>query len=134
MKIIDFARKGNVVRFYLGSDKCKDYHGDDWDDMSYEDNAGRVYDEYIKGYKDIKFDFEDIVLEPKDGQLTSMWCKNDFKKRRMPCIIVVPKKLYMKLDSEYEWQLNDFEYVNGLKGIKKYYFNDKMKGGKKYEL
>ena len=43
MKIIDFECTGNVVRFYLGKDNEKDYHGDDWNDTPYECNAGTVY-------------------------------------------------------------------------------------------
>ena len=57
MKIIDFSKKGNVVRFYLGEDNCKDYWGDDWNDFPYEHNAGCVYDEYIAGIVDIAFPF-----------------------------------------------------------------------------
>ena len=79
MKIIDFEKKGNIVRFYLGEKtedwgwtnpeykdytgetpswlKPKDtYYGDDWDDAPYEHNAGQVYEEFIKGQKDIAFD------------------------------------------------------------------------------
>ena len=29
MKIGDFDRKGNVIRFYLVKDDCNDYWGDD---------------------------------------------------------------------------------------------------------
>ena len=32
-KIIDFQRKGNVVRFFIGPDECNDYWGDDWDEV-----------------------------------------------------------------------------------------------------
>jgi hypothetical protein len=66
MQIIDFKRKGNVVRFYLG-DATVHYWGDDWNDRPYEHNAGQVYEEFIKGYKDIAFDFDDLVLEPANG-------------------------------------------------------------------
>ena len=48
MKIIDFDKKGNVVRFYLGEDVCNDYWGDDWNDAPYEHNAGTVYNRYVK--------------------------------------------------------------------------------------
>ena len=44
MKIIDFEIKGNQVKFYLGSDNCDNYWGDDWDDKPYEHNAGEPYD------------------------------------------------------------------------------------------
>lgn len=45
MKIIDFERKGNLVRFYLGDDDLEEWYGDDWNDTPYEHNAGQVYDE-----------------------------------------------------------------------------------------
>ena len=64
MKIIDFERKGNLVRFYLGDDDLVEWYGDDWGDTPYEHNAERVYDEYIKGYCDMMFPFDDLVLEP----------------------------------------------------------------------
>ena len=60
MKIIDFDKKGNVVRFYLGKDDLNDYWGDDWNDVPYEHNAGTVYDEFI------------------------------MRKRKVPCLIIVP--------------------------------------------
>ena len=40
MKIIDFAKKGNVVRFFLGKDDLKEWWGDDWDDCPYEHKYG----------------------------------------------------------------------------------------------
>lgn len=67
MKIIDFERKGNLVRFYLGDDDLVEWYGDDWNDTPYEHNAERVYDEYIKGYCDMMFPFDDLVLEPCCG-------------------------------------------------------------------
>ena len=144
MKIIDFERKGNVVRFYLG-EKTEDwgwtrsdytrngktpdwlkpsdrYYGDDWDDRPYEHNAGQVYEEFIKGYKDIAFDFDDLVLEPADGvwNCISNWCKDDMVARKVPCIIVVPKEVYKN-----SWD-DDFEVWACADGIKKYYFGDEM--------
>ena len=88
MKIIDFEKKGNLVRFYLGDDDCENYTGDDWDDAPYEHNAGRVNDEYIKCYQDVAFPFEYEVMEPCDGEvLNSPWSKDDMKARRVPCIV-----------------------------------------------
>ena len=47
-KIIDFERKGNIVRFYLGDvNNSNGYYGDDWDDVPYEHNAGKVYEQYV---------------------------------------------------------------------------------------
>lgn len=114
MFIIDFERKGNVIRFYLGDDK--EYWGDDWNDSPYEHNAGIVYDEYIKGYKDIAFPFDDLVLEPCDGTYNCSYCKDDMKKRKVPCIIVIPKDKQDYYDS--------FAYYIGMDNIKKFYFGD----------
>lgn len=143
MKIIDFEKKGNVVRFYLGektegwgwtNPEYKDYtgktpdwlkpvdsyYGDDWDDTPYECNAGPVYDEFIKGHKDIAFDFDDLVLEPCDGEYSSPWCKDDMVARRVPCIIVVPK-----LAVENSWN-TDFKYWVADDCVKKYHFGDEL--------
>ena len=121
MQIIDFDRRGNLVRFYLG-DASADYGGDDWDDRPYDCNAGKVYEQYIKGYRDVVFPFDDMVLEPCDGEYNCSVSKDDMKKRHVPCIIAVPKKIVD--DDDYlgisfaRWAAAD--------GIKKYYFGDEM--------
>lgn len=147
--IIDFERKGNVVRFYLGSKTEKwgwtnpdykdaagktpewlkpsdTYYGDDWDDAPYEHNAGRAYDEFIKGHADIYIPFDSLVLEPcnnNDDIYNHGWCKNDMVARTIPCIIVVDKRAFPDKD---EWQVNSFDYWLGcdLPYVKKYYFGD----------
>ena len=121
MKIIDFAKKGNVVRFYLGADELKTWHGDDWDDAPYEHNAGTVYEEFECGQRDIAFNFDDLVLEPSDGTSDSRWCKDDMRERKVPCIIVVPKEI-----AEDSWYGNDFAHWVGADGVQKFYFGDKM--------
>lgn len=122
MKIIDFSRKGNVVRFYLGEDSLENWYGDDWNDTPYEHNAGQVYGEYVLAIKDIAFPFDSLVLEPQDdwhNQGNSEWSKDDMKDRLVPCVIVVPK------EKVHEWQDN-FNFYVGMDGIQKYYFGDKM--------
>lgn len=121
MKIIDFYKKGNVVRFYLGEDDLAKWWGDDWNDSPYDYNAGEVYDQYVSGYRDIAFAFDDMVLEPCDGILNCEWCKEDMIKRRVPCIIVVPKEI-----EDESWYGRDFAHWVGVDGIKKYYFGDEM--------
>ena len=86
MKIIDYAKKGNLVRFYLGKDDCNNYYGDDWDDAPYNCNAGIVYDEFVIGIWDICFNFNCIVLEP---YLDSTLTKNDFKEKKIPCLRIM---------------------------------------------
>ena len=121
MKIIDFEKRGNLVRFYLGTDGCKDYCGDDWNDTPYECNAEKVYKEYIAGYRDVVFPFEYSVLEPCNELTGSRWCKDDMKLRRVPCIIAI------KSDSLF----NDiFSVMNSDSNAIRFYFGDKMEPSK----
>ena len=120
MKIIDFERKGNVVRFYLGADDCFDYWGDDWNDAPYDCNAGTVYRDFVIGHKDMCFPFDDLVLEPCSGWQSPWYTKEDMKKRKVPCIIVVPKKIH-----ENGWD-DSFSKFVGADGIQRFYFEDHM--------
>ena len=124
MKIIDFERKGNVVRFYLGKDDLTNWWGDDWDDVPYEHNAGKVYDKFVAGTKDITFDFDNLVLEPANGTFNSQYSKESMVNRLVPCIIVVPKVVYKDACSMYS---DDFQHWIGANGIKKFYFGDEIK-------
>ena len=115
-KVIDFERKGNVVRFYLGADDCND----DWDDAPYEHNAEQVYDRYVTGVKDIAFPFDSLVLEPADDWCyNSRYSKEDMKNRRVPCLIVVPAEVV----GDYSYREQFKEWI-GSDGIKKFYFGD----------
>lgn len=138
MKVIDFSKKGNVVRLYLGDDNCTDYWGDDWDDAPYEHNAGTVYDEYVLGYVDIAFSFNTVVLEPKedwryDGN--SPYSKKDMKKHNVPCIIIAPQWLVETFDDYY---VETFSHWLGNKYAIKVYFDDDISGllnlGMTYQL
>lgn len=93
MKLIDFERKGNVIRFYIGADDCTDYRGDGWDDAPYEFNAGTVYEEYIKATVDVAVPFDCVVYEPADdGYNGSTWSKENMKEGKCPCIVVLADK------------------------------------------
>lgn len=123
MKIIDFEKKGNVVRFYLGNDDLKEWYGDDWNDYPYEHNAGVVYDQFISGIRDIAFPFDALVLEPcEDWRYAdnSPYCKEDMIKRQVPCIIVVPKDV---IANSWKDQFNDWV---GSDNVIRYYFGDYM--------
>lgn len=123
MKIIDFEKKGNVVRFYLGKDDCDNYWGDDWNDEPYEYNAGSVYDEYIKGYLDVAFNFNYYVFEPCDDWKNDRlyFSKEDMKENKIPCIVAVPEELIGCSNDRYiEWIGSNSEK------IVKFYFNDKL--------
>ena len=144
--IIDFEKKGNVVRFYLGEkdphwgwtnkdykdytgktpdwlEPSDEYYGDDWDDTPYEHNAGTVYPEFIKGTVDIAFDYDDMVIEPSHGYVNSKWCKDDMIERKIPCLIVIPKTVLKEKDL-YGWNLFNFEEAMEIEGAIKYYFGD----------
>lgn len=119
MKIIDFARKGNVIRFYLGHDNLKNWYGDDWDDRPYEHNAGTVYNEYVADIWDVAISFDSLVLEPRDdwhNYGNSEYSKDDMKARKVPCIIIVPPTLV-----DYE---DCFSYYVAMDGVKRIYFGD----------
>ena len=83
-EIIDWDRKGNVIRFYLG--KNGEQWGDDWDDAPYEYNAGRVYDEFVKSVEDYSVPFDWDVSEPSDKFQNSPYTKQDMVCRKVACL------------------------------------------------
>lgn len=121
MKIIDFEIKGNQIKFYVGSDNCEDYWGDDWNDTPYEHNAGSVYDRYVMGYFIKTFDFDDVVMEPCSGVSNSKYSKEDMKNRKVPCVCILPKEY----KEEYTWYY-EFSDISNNENIIKYYFGDKV--------
>ena len=123
MKIIDFEKKGNVVRFYLGENNLDYWYGDDWNDRPYEHNAGTVYEEFISGIMDVVFPYSSSVLEPKDDwryQGNSPFCKDDMRDRQVPCIIVIPQS-----EDKYSYVDEAFSLYMGSANIPKFYFGDK---------
>ena len=121
MKIIDFETHDNVVRFYLGEDDLQDWYGDDWDDAPYEHNAGTVYEEFVTEKVDIAFNFDCGVLAPQDdwrNNGNSDWCKNDMKERKVPCLIIVPQKLY-----DFD---TCFSHYVGMDDVHRIYFGDNI--------
>lgn len=120
MQVIDFERKGNVIRFYLG-DGANPYYGDDWDDIPYEHNAGRVYDEFIKGHFDLVVPFDYLVIEPCEGVINSAYCKDDMRNRKIPCLILVSPAEINNFGGA--WAL-DYASARGLDDKIELYFND----------
>ena len=104
-EIIDWERKGNLVKFYLG--KNGEQWGDDWNDVPWECNAGRVYDEYIEGYEIIVIPFDCHVYEPE-----RFFSKKDLINRIVPCIIASKK------------YSNTFQEALRDEKAKMYYFGD----------
>lgn len=125
MKIIDWEKEGNMVRFYLGENDCTDYHGDDWDDRPYSIEAGHVYDQFVKKHIDIAFPFDWLVVEPQDDwryeyeSNNREYCMNDFKERKLPFLIVVPDGLYEPYIQDF------FSFVGAdIPGVYKFYLGD----------
>lgn len=121
MKIIDFYKKGNVVRFYLGEDSLEKWWGDDWNDTPYEHNAGEVYDRFVSAYVDVVFPFDWEVCEPGDDwnyHGNSPFCKEDFINRQAPCIVAIPPEIVEK-----HWDVQYSTHV-GDNGSIKFYFGD----------
>ena len=144
MQIIDFERKGNVIRFYLGEktteygwtdvsayepyDRCSEislysntYYGDDWNDAPYQDNAGRVYDRFIKSYRDLVVPFDYLVLEPSDS--FESYSKEDMRDRKIPCIILVSPEVAAKTNLEW-YSTSIFEQAAQTADTIKIYFED----------
>jgi len=112
VKVIDFEKKGNVIRLFLGDVSCNDYWGDDWNDSPYEHNAGTVYDEYVRGYMDIAVPFDCAAVEASSDWVmyhgNTPYCKDDFKHRIVPCIIICPEQI-----TQDEWAYPPFsKYVS----------------------
>ena len=129
MKIIDFEKRGNVIRFYCGKDNCDDYWGDDWNDRPYEHNAERVYSEYIEEYIDVAVDIDYHVMEPADDwryNNNTPFSKQDMKKRSVPCIIVVPND-----DSYVSEEFNRYAVSDN---VDKIYFGDSIEKLNKYTI
>lgn len=122
MQIIDFERKGNQVRFWLGENGKQ--WGDDWNDAPYEHNAGSVYSEFVEHKTDLTFDFDAIVLEPCDGVSNSEWCKQDMIERKVPCIVVIPA-VHLNPNSRWTYE-DDFKKALAHPEAIKYYFGDKV--------
>lgn len=125
-KIIDFEVKGNCVKFYLGANDCEDYWGDDWNDIPYEHNADRVYDEYIVGTRTFYFDYNDAVYEPCNGRSNSCLSKQDMKERKVPCVIVTHNK-------RVPFGSFDFYFRNATEDEEWFYFGDYLLPGISYE-
>lgn len=116
-EIIDFERKGNVVRFYLG--KNGEQWGDDWDDSPYDCNAGSVYDRYVEDTHDVYVPFDWQVLEPCDGVWNCQYSKKDMIERDVPCLIFIPPSAL-----ENQWDTENFSKFVGGSDVLRVYFGD----------
>lgn len=117
MKIVDFKKDGNIVRFYLGK-TINGIYGDDWDDTPYEHNAGEVYDQFYDKTIDIVFPLDTQVFEPCYGFVNSPYCKNSFiSEDKVPCIIFG--------EVENLWQYENYaELLEDVPSLDKIYLGD----------
>ena len=121
-KIIDFERKGNVIRFYLGK-KTADwgwtkpgcgkpsdtFYGRNWDIAPYrQGNADLVHSQFVYGHYDIYVPFDFVVAEPSDysdknGRVRIS--KNALVNREMPAIEIYDNR--MCYDTLCEFYIGD---------------------------
>jgi len=83
LEVIDFERKGNLVRLYLGENG--EQWGDDWNDAPYQSNAGKVYDEFVQDYIDIVFHWDYDIIEPEGFNVS----KEDMRSRKVAAFKIV---------------------------------------------
>lgn len=91
-QIIDWEAKGNVVRFYLGENGNQS--GSNWLKLAFEHNAGRVYHEYIHGFRDLAFPFDVNVIDASWCYSNSPFSKKSFVTRDVPFMLVIPKEIW----------------------------------------
>lgn len=123
LKVIDFDTYGNVIRLYLGDINDTDYWGDDWDDTPASCNAGTVYGPL--GFIEIAFpSFIQVLIAENDWHYhgNEPFCKDDYKKMKAPCIILVDDRIE---GNEYgsEWAYSE---RLGDKSAWQIYFNDTL--------
>lgn len=130
LKIIDFEKKGNVVRFYLGDKNLQEYYGDDWDDAPYDCNAGTVYENFMVGFIDVAFPFSSYVLEPSDeyNSYNCRFCKENMKNGDVPCIVYVPQ------DLNGSYLYDNFSHWAGSNRAYRFYFEDNINTNEKHEI
>lgn len=122
LKVIDFETFGNVIKLYFGDINDMDYWMDDADDRPYEHNAGIVYSQYVKGIIEIAFPSFIQVLSPADDwhyEGNSPFSKEDFKKEKAPCLVMVHDEDPYQLGWSYSEKLGD-------KSAWQLYFNDTL--------
>ena len=119
-EIIDYACRGNVIRFYLG--KNGNQWGDDWSDPY--DNAGKVYNEYIGATVDLNVSYDYTVLCPNDTSYNyySSYTKELMVRKCFPCIVCIPKEL-----ADYFYDLT-FDKCQGCADAVKFYCGDDLSG------
>lgn len=131
MKIIDFRHVigANAVRFYLGRADLPCWHGDDWNDIPWELNAGPVYSRFIAAWCDVVFPEDGLVMTPRDLPEAAGICKLDMVERLSPCVVYAPPALCDRLEN---WPCPyNFSFLCGVDGVRRFYFGDPPPEGAK---
>lgn len=128
LRVIDFEKKGNAIRLYLGDKNLEEYYGDGWEGVPYDCNAGTVYSEFITGSIDIVFPFDSYVLEPCNEWGECRYCKDDMQNRDVPCIVYVP---YVVSEGGFA---DCFNRWVGSDNVFKIYFNDTIEVNERQEV
>ena len=120
-KIIDFQRKGNVIRFYLGKkianwgwtkpgygEPSDTVYGSNWDVAPYRQGNAVVDPQFVYGHYDIYVPFDFVVAEPSDysdenGRVRIS--KNALVNREMPAIEIYDDR--MCYDTLCEFYIGD---------------------------
>jgi len=97
--LLDYERKGNVLKLYFGYDK--ECWGDDWDDVPYEHNAGLVYEQFVIKTEELYIPFKYRIVEPSEFYDNSPFCKADFKKREIPLFVIIEDSKCYEIFEEY---------------------------------
>ncbi|MHA1343586.1 MAG: hypothetical protein ACTSQG_06350 [Promethearchaeota archaeon] len=97
--LLDYERKGNVLKLYFGHDK--ECWGDDWDDIPYEHNAGLVYEQFVIKTEELYIPFKYRIVEPSEFYDNSPFCKADFKKREVPLFVIIEDSKCYETFEEY---------------------------------
>lgn len=104
LKVIDWEKKGNIVKFYLGEQSTEGWYGDDWNDTPYEHNAGSVYDEFVEDTLVVHFKYGALILEPSEDwkwNYNSPYCKDDMRERKVPILVITEKEDEYSIDPQF---------------------------------
>ena len=84
-----------------------------------------MYDEYVTGYIDVAAQFGCHVVAPEDEwryRNNSPYCKDDFKRRTAPCLLIIPECVA----NEDEVHADSYLHHAGNENVVKFYFGDTL--------
>lgn len=126
--LVDFFKPegfNDRIILHFGSKNLEKYSGEKWDVTPYEDIAGPVSTEPVELMTCYTFT-NYVAFQPVNN-----WSKNDLKNRKTPCLIIVPKYVFVQdygfdIDTtpahERPWPLYDL--CLGHEDIIKIYYGD----------